>query len=75
MRKEMKRKAKQVVKSHYGILLIVCLIGTFVGSEFTNSLDFTKQHDDTYYESMENVPEEEVYAYRCNHGSIPDYGV
>lgn len=34
-RKEMKKKAKHVLKKHYGFLLIVCLIATFLGCEFS----------------------------------------
>lgn len=44
-RKEMKKRARQTVKKHYGILLVVCLIAAFLGVEFTNSLDFVKQYN------------------------------
>lgn len=43
-RKDMKKKAKAVVRSHYGLLLAVCLVAAFLGTEFVNSLDFLKQY-------------------------------
>lgn len=58
MRKQMKKRARQVVKSHYGILLIVCLIAAFVGSEFQSSLDFTKQYNVESYEKTMRVSDE-----------------
>lgn len=44
-RKEMKRRARQAVKKHYGIFLATCLIAAFVGSEFGESLKLVKQYD------------------------------
>lgn len=44
-RKEMKKRAKQVVRTHYGIFLVVCLVAAYIGSEFGSSLDFVKQTD------------------------------
>lgn len=41
-RKEMKQRAKASLKKHYVIFLITCLIGMFVGSEFSSSLSFTE---------------------------------
>lgn len=37
-RKEMKRRARQTVRGHWGILVAVCLIAAFLGTEFSNSL-------------------------------------
>lgn len=37
-RKEIKARAKHVVKKHYWILLITCLMAAFIGTEFTDSL-------------------------------------
>ncbi len=47
-RKEMKKSAKQVVKRHYGLLLAVCLIASFLGAEFAGSLDFLRQYRPNY---------------------------
>lgn len=44
-RKEMKKRARQAVKKHYGIFLAACLIAAFVGSEFGESLNLVKQYD------------------------------
>lgn len=44
-RKEMKRRAKTSVKKHYVLLLAVCLIAAFLGSEFAGSLNFVKQYN------------------------------
>ena len=38
-RKEMKKRAKKTVKSHYLLLLIICLICAFWGTEFNDSSD------------------------------------
>ncbi len=37
-RKEFKRKSRQVVKSHYLLLLFTCLLSAVVGSEFTDAV-------------------------------------
>ncbi|MDD3218677.1 MAG: DUF975 family protein [Lachnospiraceae bacterium] len=47
-RKEMKKSAKHVVKTHYALLVITCLIMAFVGAQFSNSMDFVKQSVDPY---------------------------
>lgn len=39
-RKEMKKTAKKNVKRHYVLLAAVCLIASFLNSEFSSSLDF-----------------------------------
>ena len=39
-RKEMKKRARSTVLHHYGILLVVCLLAAFFGTEFADSLDF-----------------------------------
>lgn len=43
-RREVKKRARQTVRKHYGILFAVCLIASFLGTEFVNSLDFLKQN-------------------------------
>lgn len=37
-RKEIKARAKHVIKKHYWILLITCLMAAFIGTEFADSL-------------------------------------
>lgn len=44
-RKEMKRRAKKTVKKHYVLLLAVCLIAAFLGTEFNDSLTFVKKYN------------------------------
>lgn len=44
-RKEMKKRAKQIVRAHYAILFCVCLISSFLGAEFSGSLDFVTQQN------------------------------
>lgn len=41
-RKEMKQRAKQAVKKHYAMYLIVCLLAVILGTEFSGSLQFSK---------------------------------
>ena len=41
-RKELSERAVKVLKAHYGIFLIVCLIAAFIGSEFTETFSLFK---------------------------------
>ena len=41
-RKEMKKRAKQVVKKHYWLLLILCLGMAVFGTEFSSTLNFVR---------------------------------
>lgn len=41
-RKEMKKRAKQVVKKHYLLLLILCLGMALFGTEFSSTLNFVR---------------------------------
>ena len=41
-RKEMKKRAKQVVKKHYWLLLILCLGMALFGTEFSSTLNFVR---------------------------------
>ena len=41
-RKELKKTGLKVVKKHYIIFILLCLIAAFLGSEFSNSLSITK---------------------------------
>lgn len=45
-RREMKQRARQSVKRHYGVFLVVCLLAAFFGTEFGGSLDAVKQYDE-----------------------------
>ena len=44
-RKEIKKSARSVVKKHYLILLLVCLIASFIGAEFSSSTIITRNTD------------------------------
>lgn len=44
-RKEIKKSARNVVKKHYLILLLVCLIASFIGAEFSSSTIITRNTD------------------------------
>ncbi|MBR5047392.1 MAG: hypothetical protein IKX76_04075, partial [Eubacterium sp.] len=46
-RKELKSRAKKVVKGHYWILLLACLAACVLGISFTGSLNFLKVSRDT----------------------------
>lgn len=41
-RKELKNKGLKVLKNHYIIFILLCLIAAFLGSEFSNSISITK---------------------------------
>ena len=41
-RKELAKAAKRTLKKHFWILVVVCLIAAFVGSEFTETFSFFK---------------------------------
>ena len=40
VRKAMKKRARQVIRRHYVLLLAVCLVAVFLGNEFAGSLAF-----------------------------------
>lgn len=42
--KELKKQARQSLKKHYAIYLIICLIAVFLGTEFSGSLEFIKTY-------------------------------
>lgn len=44
-RKEMKKRAKKVLKGHYWLLLMLCLVASFIGVEASGSLDFVQSYD------------------------------
>ena len=39
-RSKLKKKARKNIKKHYAIFLVVCLIASFIGAEFSGSLSF-----------------------------------
>ena len=41
-RKQLKKKARQRLKKHYFLLVLVCLLAAFLGSEFQSSLIYVK---------------------------------
>ena len=41
-RKELKKKARKVFQKHYLFFVIVCLIASFIGAEFADSLSITR---------------------------------
>lgn len=61
-RREVKKRARQSVKKHYGILFAVCLIASFLGAEFTYSLDFVKQYKIDVSEGTENSGGQETLS-------------
>lgn len=68
-RREVKKRARQSVRKHYGILFAVCLIASFLGAEFTYSLDFVKQYKIDASESSENSESQEILSTGAATGS------
>ena len=68
-RREVKKRARQSVRKHYGILFAVCLIASFLGAEFTYSLDFVKQYKVDASESSENSESQEILSTGAATGS------
>lgn len=61
-RRGLKKRARQSVRKHYGVLFAVCLIASFLGAEFTYSLDFVKQYKVDVSESTENSESQETLS-------------
>ena len=53
-RKELAVKAKKIVKTHYGLLLVVCLVATFIGSEFQETFNLLKMPLSVYKDMSDN---------------------
>lgn len=68
-RSEVKKRARQSVRKHYGILFAVCLIASFLGTEFVNSLDFVKQNRIDVSESTGNSESQETLSTGAATGS------
>lgn len=68
-RREVKKRARQNVRKHYGILFAVCLIASFLGAEFTYSLDFVKQYKVDASKSTENSESQEILSTGAATGS------
>lgn len=45
--KQMKNNAKSTIKKHYILLIAVCLLASFIGVEFSNSLSFISEYNDS----------------------------
>lgn len=58
-RKELAARAKKTLKTHYGFLLIVCLIAAFIGSEFTETFGLLKMPVSVYKNIADNADEKE----------------
>ena len=55
-RKELKQRAKKIVKSHYWILMVACLAAAVLGSDFSDSLQFLKlTKDDTSTQTVQEA--------------------
>ena len=54
MRKKLKKKARKNLKKHYAIFLVACLIASFIGTEFANSLSFATSK--TFSENVVTEP-------------------
>ncbi len=59
-RKELAARAKKTLKTHYGFLLIVCLIAAFIGSEFTETFGLLKMPVSVYKNIADNADEKEA---------------
>lgn len=64
-RKELKSRAKKVVKGHYWILLLACLAASVIGTSFSGSLDFLgiskdNQNQQTVAEAAQGSSEEQT---------------
>lgn len=44
-RVQLKNKAKKIIKKHYLLLILVCLIASFIGTEFSSTLSITSIKD------------------------------
>lgn len=53
-RKEMKKSARKVVKKHYFFLILVCIISSFIGSEFTSTLSITRANENIIFVQEKN---------------------
>lgn len=66
-RKHMKKAARQSLKKHYLIFVVVCLLAAYMGSEFVNSLDM---FNITFSEGQESGPEENKLQGEVNGGVV-----
>lgn len=54
IRKDIKQRARQVLRTHYWVFFIVCLAASFLGTEFSSSLDFIKSRQPGYVAETED---------------------
>lgn len=59
-RKELSERAVKVLKAHYGIFLIVCLIAAFIGSEFTETFSLLRMPVSVYKNIADNADDKEA---------------
>ena len=59
-RKELSEMAVKVLKAHYGIFLIVCLIAAFIGSEFTETFSLLRMPVSVYKNIADNADDKEA---------------
>ena len=52
-RKELKKQAKTVLKKHYVVLMIACLVAAFIGSEFALSISLSSLQSDMTESTIE----------------------
>lgn len=72
-RRDMKKKAKTVLKKRYVFLVIVCLLSAFIGSEFYGSLFFVKDND--YHDFKQKVAVADNYFKGNSEDFIGSHGV
>ena len=54
MRKQMKKEGRRILKKHYAVLVMACLIAAFLAAEFGSSLNFSSaQNREEYIQDFE----------------------
>lgn len=54
-RKELKRKGRQILKAHYAILIIACLLSGLIATEFSDTFTLLSTQNESYSEK-ESTP-------------------
>ncbi len=72
-RKQIKKDAKQTIKHHYFLLVILCLISGVLGSEFTNVLTiWTTNYDTEVSQEVENIQSSQVIGRSASLSTVID---
>ncbi len=72
-RKQIKKDAKQTIKHHYFLLVILCLISGVLGSEFTNVLTiWTTNYDTEVSQEVENIQSSQVIGRSASLSNVID---